>query len=65
MKLPSTSTWSGWSGAFGLRNSAETALPPRWPQAVDVSTTAPLCCAPGGVLPGPVVPAIVACARRW
>ncbi len=65
MSVPVTLTLSGELGALGLRNSAATALPPSWPHAREVSTTAPACWLPAGVLPAGVVPAIVACARRW
>ena len=65
ISVPVTSTLSGEPGAIGLRNSAEMALPPSWPHAREVSTTAPACRLVAGVLALPVVPAIVAWARRW
>ena len=63
--LPVVVTLSGEFGTPGLRNSALMSLPPSWPHARDVRTTAPACSAVGGVLPGPVAAAIVAWARRW
>ena len=65
MWLPVRVTLSGAFGAPGLRNSALMSLPPSWPHAREVRTTAPACSAVVGVPPDPVAPAIVACARRW
>jgi hypothetical protein len=66
MSFPITATESGESGTLGFRNSAVMSLPPSWPQAREVRTTAWDCAVPPvTVLPGGVVPAIVACALRW
>jgi hypothetical protein len=73
MSFPSTVTVSGALGTPGLRNSARIWLPPSWPQAREVSTTAWLRArmAAGLVVeldsatPEGVVPAIRACALRW
>ena len=62
--LPVRVTVSGAFGTPGLRNSALMPLPPSWPHAREVRTTAPACRAVVGVLPGSVVAAIVAWARR-
>ena len=69
--LPLTLTLSGAFAAPGLTNAAVIALPPSWPQAREVSTTARVAAAwPAALfanaLPGSnAVPSIVACARRW
>ena len=71
--LPVTCTDSGASSWPGWMNSAVMSLPPSWPHARDVSTTARDCSSrpgPGGLvlgiaLPGSRVPLIVACALRW
>ena len=46
--MPVTVTASGEFGTSGLRNSAVMPLPPSWPHARDVSTTAPACWLPAG-----------------
>jgi hypothetical protein len=69
--LPLTVTLSGELATPGLVNAAVIALPPSWPHARDVSTTARVAAACpaalfGNELPGlNAVPSIVACARRW
>ena len=66
--LPETVTPSGRLLAPGLRSSTVTSLPPSWPHAPEVSTTAWLAAAVASaeVPPayGVVVPTI-ACALRW
>ena len=68
MPLPTTLTLRGEFAARGVRNSAEIMLPPSCPHAREVSTTA-RSSAPwtssSTSSPGSIVPAIVACARRW
>ena len=56
--LASTETDSGWSAAPGLTNDTLMPLPPSWPQAAELTTTAELAAAP------PVAP-MMACALRW
>ena len=65
--LPATLTVSGEFGAPGLRNSAVMSLPPSWPQAREVSTTALswLGRVFGRAAGAERSPDIVACARRW
>ena len=64
--LPTMLTVSGAFGTAGWRNSAVMSLPPSWPHAREVSTTA--LSWPRrvfGVTPVPKAPDIVAWARRW
>ena len=44
--LPLTSTASGWSSPGRATNSIVTSLPPSWPQAAELTTTA-ACAGPG------------------